>query len=408
MLTRRMQIQAIADRLAGLGDGSRHPPFDELEEPWRSVYRAVVESPAGLEKPAVLAALADRPDRDAVLGAILAAVPGERLAFPSLRDIAGSLPPIRWLWPAWIPLGMITLLGAVPGAGKSYLALDLARRVIAGEPFPDGSPQPLSGASVIYVDAESVPQILSERARLWQMDTSRLYLMRPAGRLFIDFGDGADRDRLVEMALQLQPALIVVDSLSSISSKGENNVEDVRELLGFLNRLALDAQCGLLLIHHLRKRSPLPLMDTLTVDDFRGSSHIIAMSRSVMGLSIVQTGAEPDRNGPRRLEIVKTNLARYPEPIGMQFVPMHPKGAMIQYTAQPPQAYKQPTKTDECSEWLLRTLEEAGPLKPQEIVERAEAEGFSQRTVYRSRERLGEQIVDTEGHKHPENRWALA
>ncbi|HNS52696.1 MAG TPA: AAA family ATPase, partial [Anaerolineae bacterium] len=221
-------------------------------------------------------------------------------------------------------------------------------------------------------------------------------------------GDGADRDRLVEMALQLQPALIVVDSLSSISSKGENNVEDVRELLGFLNQLALDAQCGLLLVHHLRKRAPLPMMDTLTVDDFRGSSHIIAMSRSVMGLSIVQTGPEPDRNGPRRLEIVKTNLARYPEPIGVHFVPMHPKGVLIQYTAQPPQAYKQPTKTDECSEWQLRILEEAGPLKPQEIVERAEAEGFSQRTVYRSREKLGGQIVDTDGHKHPENRWALA
>ena len=38
----------------------------------------------------------------------------------------------------------------------------------------------------------------------------------------------------------------------------------------------------------------------------------------------------------------------------------------------------------------------------------AEAEGFSQRTLYRSREKLGELIVDTEGHKHPENRWALA
>ena len=47
-------------------------------------------------------------------------------------------------------------------------------------------------------------------------------------------------------------------------------------------------------------------------------------------------------------------------------------------------------------------------MKPQEIVERAEGEGFSQRTVYRSREKLGELIVDTEGHKHPENRWALA
>ena len=46
----------------------------------------------------------------------------------------------------------------------SYLALDLVRRIIADEPFPDGVPQPLPGANVIYVDAESVPQIISERA----------------------------------------------------------------------------------------------------------------------------------------------------------------------------------------------------------------------------------------------------
>ena len=104
------------------------------------------------------------------------------------------------------------------------------------EMFPDASPQPRPGMSVICVDAESVPQILNERARLWQMDTSRLYLMRPEDKLYIDFGDPADRDHLVEMALHLEPALIVIDSLGSISSKGENNVEDVRDLLGFLNR----------------------------------------------------------------------------------------------------------------------------------------------------------------------------
>ena len=407
MLTRRSQIQAIADHLAGMAN-NRQFQLPDFEEPWQSVYRAVREAPAGQGPEALRAILAHRPDRDAILGAILAAVPGEGLLFPSLREIAETLPPIEWLWPDWIPRGMITLLGAVPGAGKSYLALDLARRIIAGEPFPDGAAQPLPGRSVVYVDAESVPQILSERARLWQMDTSRLYLMQPAGKLYIDFGDPADRDHLVEMALHLDPALIVVDSLGSISSKGENNVEDVRDLLGFLNRLALDTQCGLLLIHHLRKRGVLPLVDVLTVDDFRGSSHIIAMSRSVLGLSIVQSGPEPDRNGPRRLEVIKTNLTRHPEPLGMTFKPLHPKGAWIEYSTEPPQPYRQPTKTEECSAWLVSLLEESGAARPQEIVEQAEAEGYSRRTVYRAREILGEQVVDTEGYKHPENRWVLA
>jgi len=421
MLTRRSQIQAIADHLAGMAN-NRQFQLPDFEEPWQSVFRAVRESPAGQGPEALRAILAGRPDRDAILGAILAAVPGEGLLFPSLREIASSLPPIEWLWPDWIPRGMITLLGAVPGAGKSYLALDtlaslsagLARRIIAGEPFPNDATQPLPGRNVVYVDAESVPQILSERAQLWQMDTSRLYLMRPEGKLYIDFGDPTDRDHQVEMALHLEPApsaslragLIVVDSLGSISSKGENNVEDVRDLLGFLNRLALDTQCGLLLIHHLRKRGVLPLVDVLTVDDFRGSSHIIAMSRSVLGLSIVQAGPEPDRNGPRRLEIVKSNLARYPEPLGMTFKPLHPKGAWIEYTTEPPQPYQEPTQAEQCAQWLLEALED-GSVKPKDLEEMAREQGFSRATLYRARALLGDRVGSTASRQNPRNEWCL-
>jgi hypothetical protein len=61
-------------------------------------------------------------------------------AYPSLHEISGQFTSVDWLWPAWIPRGMLTLFGAAPGAGKSLVALDLARRVIHGEPFPDGAP----------------------------------------------------------------------------------------------------------------------------------------------------------------------------------------------------------------------------------------------------------------------------
>ena len=39
--------------------------------------------------------------------------------------------------------------------------------------------------------------------------------------------------------------------------------------------------------------------------------------------SIIPDGAEPDRNGPRRLEVVKTNLCRYPEALGVWFQDSH-------------------------------------------------------------------------------------
>jgi hypothetical protein len=335
LLTLRLQIQIIADLLAGLEESDLQPR--DFTEPLRAAYQAVLQAPPGATQQALIDALEDHPDRDSMVGAIVAAVPGTRLDFPSLSEIADALPPITWLWPGWIPEGLISLLGSVPGAGKSYLALDLARRVISGEPFPDGSPVPRPGANVVYVDAEVVPQIISERAQLWHMDISRFYLLSPQDRPFIDFGQRADRDNLIEMVHRLDPALIVVDSLSSISSKGQNSVEDVREVLAFLNNLARDAQSGLLLIHHLRKRGPLPFANALGIDDFRGSGHIVAVARSVLGLSVVQTGPEPDRNGPRRLELIKSNLARYPPPIGVEFLPQHPKGVVLKYGAPPEQ-----------------------------------------------------------------------
>jgi len=414
MLTIRLQKQAVANLLAGLEEPIL--PLGDFHEPWRTAYRAILDvrgpgshdAPLAAAQQALIRSLRDRPDLGSIISAIFAAMPGTKQNFPSLQEIAASLPEVTWLWPDWIPRGMITLLGAAPGTGKSYLALDLARCIIASDRFPDGAPVPQPGANVIYVDAEDCPQIINQRAERWHMDTSRLFLMQPEGRLFIDFSQPIDRDHLAEMADSLAPALIVVDSLSTISSKGENNVEDVREVLGFLNKLALDAQCGLLLIHHLRKRGVLPSADVLSLDDFRGSSHIIAIPRSVLGLSIIQTSPRPDRGGPRRLEVVKTNLARYPEPIGVEFLPQQPTGVVLRY-GQPAQQYRQPTKADECAEWLLCTLEEAGqPMKPAEIVEQAEAAGFSRWAVYQARKALGDRIRNTAGEQNPNNLWALA
>ena len=67
----------------------------------------------------------------------------EHTPYLSLHQIADRFPPVDWLWPSWIPRGMLTLLGGAPGVGKSLVALDLARRIIHNDPFPDGAPCPV-------------------------------------------------------------------------------------------------------------------------------------------------------------------------------------------------------------------------------------------------------------------------
>ena len=278
---------------------------------------------------------------------------------------------------------------------------------------------------MVWVDGEAVPQIQNQRAEAWGMDRSRLYLMLPAEPYgMIDFGDEGQQDTLVEMCYRLGPELVVVDSLSSISARGENNVEDVRAMLGFLSAVAREFELGLLLIHHLRKRGPLAALGTsgfVNPDEFRGSSHIIAMARSVMALSVVQEGPEPDRNGPRRLEVVKTNLCRYPPALGVVFEEAEEDAEMGRggdagmavpwlRWAEAPRAYREPTQAEECAEWLVELLAVAGePVRPKEVVALAKEVGFPRATVYRARSELGEAIVDVgSGKRDPGKAWRLA
>ncbi|MCX6064942.1 MAG: AAA family ATPase, partial [Chloroflexi bacterium] len=209
MLTRRMQIQAISDRLAGLEVQAQ---LKDFEMPWQLCWQAVTGAQPGQEQDALQCALSGcyRPE------------------IQSLEDIAPGLPPIEWVWEGWIPRGLLTVLGASQGSGKSFVATDLAYRIIHNQGFPNGAPIKRPGANVIYVDAEMVPQILNERAQNYGMDRSKLFLMLAEPGEMIDLGQARYQERLTEMTAILKPELIIIDSLSSIHNGGQNNVEDVR------------------------------------------------------------------------------------------------------------------------------------------------------------------------------------
>jgi hypothetical protein len=147
----------------------------------------------------------------------------------------------------------------------------------------------------------------------------------------------------------------------------------------------------------------------LTFHELRGSSHITAMSRSIIGLHWVQTGPRRDLNDPRRMEVLKTNLCRYPEAMGVTFRTLEndPQVAEIVY-GDVPSAYQEPTRQAKCAGWLLGVLREGGELPPAELVSMAAEAGFSRATLFRARRVLGAQVVDTRGPRYPDNKWALA
>ena len=405
MLTTRMQVQHIADRLAGFPIEA-NPRF--FTQPWQTCWNAISTAPTGSEQDELYRVTSGLPNQKEILQAILGTRPGFSPEIPSLGDIGALLPSIEWVWKDYIPRGLLTILGASQGSGKSFVGLDFAYRIIHNKGFPDGSPIVRPGANVIYVDAESVPQIMRERANYYQMDQSKIYPMLADVNDMLDLGAVKYQDRLTEMVAFLKPELIIIDSLSSVHTRGQNNVEDLRTLVGYLTRLAGWANCGVLLIHHIRKPSMGNKMMNVDfgMEDLSGSGYITQQARVVMSLRVVQTGPAFDPNGPRELKVIKSNLGAYPDALGFSFEPVFPEGAKLKWDTKAPREYRERTEADECAEWLEDVLREnPDGLRPKEIEKKGVEMGFSRSMIHRIRRKLAAHIENTRGRQAPDNAW---
>lgn len=416
------QIQTVADLLR-TGAAPTCVVSEQLTEPWQTYHQWILDwiaedpehvDPHHLDDDFHQAFAALRTDFHTHYQLIRQAI-REPVTYPHAADTLAGVAEIRWLWKGWLLRGLPSLLAAVPGTGKSYLALDLARRIITGDPFPDGQPAESSrDPKILYVDAENTPAIHKERLSVWPPAAlHQLYIMLPEpDRFLINLDDHIDRDRLYDMAWAIRPALIIIDSYGSCTLKGENNKEDVQGLLAYFNQLAQDFDCALLIVHHLRKgiannQSGFKLT---TIDAIRGSSHIPAMSRHVLGLQFVPSGPETTARDPRILWIMKTNVGPPPDPLGVAFEshPSNPDVAQLAYGG-PPDAYREPNKCDQCAGWLVDYLLDAGrPLKPAVIITAGESKGYYSSLIYRARAQLGHRILDTKNSRHPNNAWALS
>lgn len=407
MLTVRMQVQAIADRLAGF-PVQTNPRF--FTQPWQSIWNTIDAAPPGLESEALFNITQTLENREEVIQTILATRPGYTPGIKSLGDIAPELPEISWAWKGFIPNGMISILAAAQGVGKSFVGLDLAHRIINLGTYPDGTPVNRPGANVIYIDAESVPQILVERASHYGLDQSKLFPMLADSGELIDLDKPKYQDRLTEMVNHLKPELIILDSISTSHSRDQNKVEEMRGFIGYLVRLAGWADCGLVMLHHIRKPSMGNRMMFVDfgIEDLSGTAYITQQARVVMGLRVVRTGQEYDPSGPRELKVLKTNLSIFPKPIGFTFEKVSAEGARLHWNTTPAKPYREPTEADQCAEWLtdLLLMHPEG-LRPNEIEKKGQEAGYGRSMIHRVRKDLEPQIANTIGRKSPGNAWAL-
>lgn len=181
-----------------------------------------------------------------------------------------------WLVSDILTTNELFLLAAGPRAGKSLLAMTLAKAVATGERFLD---RPVLQGPVIYVRKEDGDSKTKERemAQGWERGLPVAWLKK--FKL-------SELPHLRELAEEIQPRLIVIDTLSRVkdSMVSESSAE-MSQLLEPLQEMAEELDCCILLVHHTGKVSVDNAGAIDVFDTIRGSSAIRATCRGTLVLA---------------------------------------------------------------------------------------------------------------------------
>ena len=157
---------------------------------------------------------------------------------------------IEWLWPGKIACGKLHIIAGRPATGKTTVALDLAARITAGTPWPDGTQQDRPRDVVIWSGEDGLSDTLVPRLMAAGADLGRVHFVK--GETF-DIGKHlpALRDEVQSVG---DVALIIVDPLVSVVGKGDsNNNGDVRRGLQPLVDLCERVKAAAIGISHFTK-----------------------------------------------------------------------------------------------------------------------------------------------------------
>jgi len=163
---------------------------------------------------------------------------------PAADLLAEESPETSWVWDAYVPVGGLVCLAALPKGGKSTLAYYLAGAVAQGSPF------------LGCITSKTPVLILSMEERRQDV-ANRLRRLGASENVFVHSGPlkvATSVEAIAAFVRERGIGLIVVDTLRRFwSVADENDAAQVGEALAPILALARETEAAVVLIHHLRK-----------------------------------------------------------------------------------------------------------------------------------------------------------
>jgi putative DNA primase/helicase len=294
----------------------------------------------------------------------------------SWKDMAEQIGPVEWAWEKWLPKGLLTILAGESGTGKSALALRICSTFLRGDPWPDGTPYNGEQGSVLWCEAEAAQAVNLGRAQAWGLPLEKIRTPLSDPLMDLQLDQPTHQAALVEKATLPEVKLIVIDSLRGMQ-QGEENSSGTMSLIKWIAEIARDTGKPVILTHHLRKRS-LQDSDRVDLDRLRGSSAIVQTARVVWAVDL----PDLDHKESKRFQVIKSNLATFPDPIGLK---VDEDGVQFGSVIEAPQAETILARAME----LIPSLLAQRPMKSTQVQEECEQVGIGWRTAKEAKKQLG-------------------
>jgi hypothetical protein len=187
-----------------------------------------------------------------------------------------QFPDPEWIVEGMIPTGL-TVLAGKPKIGKSWFALQLSKSITEAERFLS---RDVSPGKVLYLGLEDNPRRM--RKRMFEIQK-----WRATDQITLGYELPSDSDPcqyVADLIREMRPKLVVIDTLSRfVPAMDQNKAYSVTAIFGVLHRIASNEECGILVVHHMKKGESVDNEDW--VDQVTGSVAISAIPDAVLGMT---------------------------------------------------------------------------------------------------------------------------